>query len=55
VRRVFTNMWIYRSRLEQPAPSLDALAEGRWPEYHALDSRVDTAQIQEVEGHVLQD
>ena len=55
VRRVFTNMWIYRSRLEQPAPSLDALAEGRWPEYHALDSRVDTAQIQEVEGNVLQE
>ena len=55
VRRVFTNMWIYRSRLEQPAPSLDALAEGRWPEYHALDSRVDTAQNLEADGNVLQD
>ena len=55
VRRVFTNMWIYRSRFEQPAPSLDALAEGRWPEYHALDSRVDTARNQEVDVDVLQD
>jgi len=55
VRRVFTNMWIYRSRLDQPAPSLDALAEGRWPEYHALDSRVDTAQNKEIDGNVLQD
>ena len=37
------------------APSLDALAEGRWPEYHALDSRVDTAQNKEIDGNVLQD
>ena len=43
VRRVFTNIWIYRARLEQPAPSLDALAAGRWPVYRSLDSRIETA------------
>ena len=43
VRRVFTNIWLYRARLEQPAPSLDALAAGRWPIYRSLDSRIETA------------
>lgn len=43
VRRVFTNIWIYRALLEQPAPSLDALAAGRWPVYRSLDSRIETA------------
>ena len=43
VRRVFANMWIYRARLEQSAPSLDALAAGRWPVYHSLDFRTETA------------
>jgi soluble lytic murein transglycosylase-like protein len=37
VQRVFENLWIYRARLDQPAPSLDALASGRWPTYVALD------------------
>jgi hypothetical protein len=34
---VFENLWIYRARLDQPAPSLDALASGLWPTYVALD------------------
>ena len=55
VRRVLTNMWIYRARLEQPAPSLDALAEGRWPIYEALDSQVKTARHQEVNDNAVQD
>lgn len=54
VRRVMANMWIYRARLGQPAPSLDALAEGRWPIYEALDSRVTTARHQEVNGNVFE-
>jgi soluble lytic murein transglycosylase-like protein len=37
VQRVFENLWIYRARLDQPAPSLDALASGLWPTYVALD------------------
>ena len=40
VERVFTNLWIYRSRLGQPMPSLDAIASGRWPSYTALDGKV---------------
>ncbi|HEV2550621.1 MAG TPA: lytic transglycosylase domain-containing protein [Stellaceae bacterium] len=35
--RVLANYWIYRQRLSQPSPDLDALAAGRWPTYTALD------------------
>ena len=37
VQRVMTNYWIYRARLKQPTPDLDALAEGGWPTYVARD------------------
>ena len=37
VRRVFENLWIYRARLGQEAPSLASLAGGRWPLYVGLD------------------
>ena len=33
IDHVFTNLWIYRARLGQRAPSLDALAGGAWPAY----------------------
>ncbi len=33
VERVLANMWIYRARFGQRAPSLDALAAGEWPGY----------------------
>jgi soluble lytic murein transglycosylase len=36
--RVLANYWIYRQRLGQPVPDLDALAAGHWPTYTALDS-----------------
>jgi soluble lytic murein transglycosylase len=36
--RVLANYWIYRQRLGQTSPDLDALAGGRWPTYTALDS-----------------
>jgi hypothetical protein len=35
--RVLTNYWIYRMRLDQPTPDLDALAAGKWPTYTAFD------------------
>lgn len=35
--RVLTNLWIYRSRLGQASPSLDALAAGNWPLYDPQD------------------
>ncbi len=37
VERVLTNYWMYRMRLNQPTPSLDALASGEWPLYVQLD------------------
>lgn len=33
VERVMTNYWLYRNRFGQKTPSLDAVAEGRWPIY----------------------
>ena len=41
IERVLTNLWIYRARLGQPAPSLADVAAGDWPHYRALDSRVE--------------
>ncbi len=37
VKRVLANIWIYRHRLGQEAPSLDTLAAGAAPSYKALD------------------
>ena len=37
IERVLANLWVYRMRLGQPAPSLDAVAAGEWPTYTALD------------------
>lgn len=36
VERVLTNFWIYRHRLGQDTPSLDAVARGEWPRYEAM-------------------
>lgn len=44
VERVLTNLWIYRYRLGQPAPALDAIAAGEWPSYTALDNK-PTAEV----------
>lgn len=33
IEHVLANLWIYRDRLQQPSPSLDALAAGRWPSW----------------------
>ena len=39
IERVLTNLWIYRDRLNQAKPSLDAIAAGEWPIYTSLDDR----------------
>ncbi len=36
IERVLTNLWIYRNRLGQPTPSMDAIAAGKWPVYIPL-------------------
>ena len=37
VEKVVANLWIYRARLGQPLPTLDAVAAGDWPAYTPLD------------------
>lgn len=37
VERVLANFWMYRLRLDQPTPSLDAVAQGKWARYAAMD------------------
>jgi len=39
VEKVLTNLWIYRERLGQEAPSLDQAAGNRWPLYVSHDNR----------------
>ena len=36
VKRVLASLWIYRSRLGEPAPSRDQLVGGGWPQYVAI-------------------
>jgi len=50
VERVLTNLWIYRYRLGQPAPSLDAIAAGEWPSYTPLDSRNEDLAANDSKG-----
>ena len=38
IEKVLSNLWIYRLRLGQPTPSLDAIAAGQWPVYKSLDN-----------------
>ncbi len=40
LEKVIASFWIYRMRLNQPMPTLDAMAAGQWPQYQPLDSRV---------------
>ena len=43
IEQVLTNLWVYRSRLGQRDPSLDAIAAGKWPVYTALDPDIQIA------------
>jgi soluble lytic murein transglycosylase len=38
IERIMANLWIYRLRLNQDTPSLDAVAGGHWPVYTSLDT-----------------
>ncbi|MBN2700580.1 MAG: lytic transglycosylase domain-containing protein [Methylothermaceae bacterium] len=37
IGRIMANLWIYRLRLNQNTPSLDAVVSGHWPVYTPLD------------------
>lgn len=45
VRRVLANLWIYRARLGQQAPSLQAMAAGAFPRYRAIDGKDKPANV----------
>ena len=38
VERVLTNYWIYQARFNNPTPSLDSVAAGKWPGYQSEGS-----------------
>jgi len=48
IERVLANLWIYRDRFGQEAPSLDAIAQGDWPVYMALGQELQ--EVAEASG-----
>ena len=52
VPRVLTYTWIYAARLHLPTPSLDELAAGVWPRYHAMEMRPRIRRTSERVGRI---
>jgi soluble lytic murein transglycosylase-like protein len=48
IEKVLSNLWIYRNRLGQSAPSLAAIAAGQWPVYTPLDQ--EPTEVAENDG-----
>jgi len=46
VKKVLSNLWLYRARLGQPLNSIEDLANGNWPMYQSEDDYV----IQQIEN-----
>ncbi|MBR5904421.1 MAG: lytic transglycosylase domain-containing protein [Alphaproteobacteria bacterium] len=42
IKRVMSNLWLYRARLNQPLNSLKELADGQWPLYNSEDEYVQS-------------
>ncbi|MBQ4070605.1 MAG: lytic transglycosylase domain-containing protein [Alphaproteobacteria bacterium] len=40
IKRVMSNLWLYRARLNQPLTSMQELANGNWPVYNSEDEYV---------------
>ncbi len=40
IKRVMSNLWLYRARLGQPLTSMEELADGNWPLYNSEDAYV---------------
>ena len=40
IKRVMSNLWLYRARLNQPLSSMEDLAGGQWPLYNSEDEYV---------------
>ena len=41
IKRVMSNLWLYRARLNQPLSSMEDLAGGQWPLYNSEDEYVE--------------
>jgi len=46
VERVLANYWIYALRMDQPVPTLDAVAAGKWAHYQPMDNKATTRLTQ---------
>jgi hypothetical protein len=53
IERVLSNFWIYRLRLGQEIPSLDAVAAGHWPYYSALDGSSPLNTLSDTTGSAV--
>ena len=42
IKRVMSNLWLYRARLNQPMTALKDLAEGHWLYYNSEDEYVQS-------------
>ena len=40
IKRVMSNLWLYRARMDQPLNSIEDLADGQWPLYNSADEYV---------------
>ncbi|MDE6250583.1 MAG: lytic transglycosylase domain-containing protein [Alphaproteobacteria bacterium] len=40
IKRVMSNLWLYRARLNQPLTTMKDLADGQWPMYNSEDEYV---------------
>jgi soluble lytic murein transglycosylase-like protein len=40
IKKVLFGLWIYRFRLNEPAPTLNQIASGSWPRYTSVAGRV---------------
>ena len=40
IKRVMSNLWLYRAKLNQPLTCMEDLADGKWPLYNSEDDYV---------------
>ena len=45
IEHVLSNLWVYRHRMGQEAPSLDAILAGSWPTYISQDGKGKLAKL----------
>ena len=45
IKRVMSNLWLYRARLNQPLTALKELSDGNWPYYNSEDEYVRNINV----------